>query len=102
MKIEILVVDDINEKCTGMTCFEAKEEIWKLLEDHKHVKGILMVGTEAVKFSFSPYFRDGDIFSSNTAHRLLVRYYVPIYFASLLLSGDKTYLKEYAKKKAEL
>jgi len=97
MKIEILVVDDIHEKCTGMTCFEAKEEIWKILGDHKSIKGIMIIDDVAVKFSFSAYFRDGDIFTDNYAHSLLVKYYVPVYFASLIEAGDKTYLKVYTK-----
>ena len=97
MKIEILVVDDINEKCTGMTCFEATEEIWKVLKDHQSVKGIAIIEGEAVKFSFSPYFRDGDIFSSNHAHRTIIKHFVPVYFASLLKLGNQTYLKDYAK-----
>jgi hypothetical protein len=97
MKIEILVVDDTHEKCTGMTCFEAKEEIWEILGDHKAVKGIMMIDDVAVKFSFSPYFRDGDIFSTNSAHRLLVKFYVPVYFASLVTAGVKTYIDVYEK-----
>lgn len=98
MKIEILVVDNINEKCSGMTCFEATDLIWKRLADHKHVYGVAIINGEAIKFSFSPYFRDGDIFSNNHVHRTIIKYFVPVYFASLLEMGNNTHLKDYAKK----
>lgn len=98
MKIEILVVDDINEKCTGMTCFEAEEYIWDILEHHNTVKGIAIINDEAVKFSFSPYFRDGDIFSNNQAYRNIIKYLIPVYFASLVQMGNTTHLKTYNKR----
>lgn len=97
MKIEILIVDNINETCTGMTCFEADNVIWNALKDHEAVQGIVIIDGQVVKFSFSPYFRDGDIFSNNAEHRTIVKYFVPIYLVTLLRSGVTTYLKDYAK-----
>ena len=101
MKIEILVVDNINEKCTGMTCFEATENTWDTLKEHKTVRGIVTIDDTMVKFSFSPYFRDGDIFTDNAQHKILIKYLIPIYFATLVKTGDTTYLKDYAKLKTE-
>lgn len=97
MKIEILIVDDINEKCTGMTCFEATDYTWKKLDGCNRVCGVAIINGEAIKFSFNPYFRDGDIFSDNQAYRNIVRYFVPVYLASLIEMGDTTHLKTYAK-----
>jgi hypothetical protein len=38
-----------------------------------------MIDGVAVKFSFVPYFMDGDIYSTNDDHRMIVRYLIPIY-----------------------
>jgi len=81
MKIEILTVDNINERCTGMTCFDAQEYIWKQIENRGHIYGIVIIDGETIKFSFSPYFRDGDIFSTNDNHRSIIRHLIPVWYA---------------------
>ena len=79
MKIEILLLDNINEKCTGMTCFEAEDYIKKALRDLEGFSGIMIIDNTTVKFSFSCQGMDGDIFSNNDNHRRLVKYLIPIY-----------------------
>ena len=79
MKIEVILSEDINEVTTGMTCFEASPYVIKNIQDCKAIKGIVLIDGVAVKFSFSPYFMDGDIYSKNDDHRMIVRYLIPIY-----------------------
>lgn len=79
MKIEVILCDNINEVTTGMTCFEASPYIINNIKDCKGIKGIVMIDGVAVKFSFVPYFMDGDIYSTNDDHRMIVRYLIPIY-----------------------
>ncbi len=79
MKIEVILSEDINEVTTGMTCFEASPYVIKNIQYCKSIKGIVMIDNVAVKFSFVPYFMDGDIYSTNDDHRMIVRYLIPIY-----------------------
>ena len=80
MKIEILILKDrLQEKTTGMTCFEASHHIIQAIKNCQHICGIVLIDDTVVKFSFSPYFMDGDIFTDNTEHKLLIRYLIPLY-----------------------
>lgn len=79
MKIEIILCEDINETTTGSTAFEASPYVIKNIQDCKGIKGIVMIDDVAVKFSFVPYFMDGDIYSKNDNHRMIIRYLIPIY-----------------------
>lgn len=79
MKIEVILCENINEKCTGMTCFEASPYIGKMIMREKSIQGIMVIDNAVVKFSFSPMGMDGDIFTDVTEHRLLVKYLIPIY-----------------------
>lgn len=86
MKIEVFLCEDIHEKCTGSTCFEASEHIRKTISTEKSFKGIILIDNTSVKFSFSPLGMDGDIFTDKTEHRLLVKYLLPIYVYNKLNS----------------
>lgn len=90
MNIEIILAD-ITEKCTGMTCFEAPEYVSKKINDCRAIKGIVVIDKENVKFSFNPYFMDGDIFTTNDAHRLIVKHLIPIYVYNNLKTFQKVY-----------
>lgn len=79
MKIEILLTDNINEKCTGMSCFEANDYIKKAIVGERPIQGIVIIDGLPIKFSFSAMGMDGDIFTTNENHRILVKYLVPIY-----------------------
>lgn len=79
MKIEIYLTDTINEKCTGMTCFEAANYITDAIKSLGGIYGIVIIDGVAVKFYFSCLGTDGDIFTNNDNHRRIVKYIVPIY-----------------------
>jgi hypothetical protein len=79
MKIEVILCENINEVTTGMTCFEASLYVINNIRSCKSIKGMVLIDGVAVKFSFSPYFMDGDIYSKNDDHRMIVRYLIPIY-----------------------
>lgn len=79
MKIEVILCENINEVTTGMTCFEASPYVIKNIQYCKGIKGMVLIDGVAVKFSFVPYFMDGDIYSTNDDHRMIVRYLIPIY-----------------------
>lgn len=85
MKIEIIFCEDIQEECTGMTCYEAEGYISKVIHEYRgDIKGIFTLDKEFSKFSFSPYSMDGDIFSDNPLHRLLIKTMIPIYVYNLM------------------
>lgn len=79
MKIEILLCNDINEICTGMTCFEASDYVIKCIAGQPTIKGIVLIDNTAVKFSFSSMSMDGNIFTDKIEHRLIIKYLIPIY-----------------------
>jgi hypothetical protein len=80
MKIEILTLKDrLTEKCTGMTCFEATTHVINTITFCDHICGIVLIDDVAVKFSFSPYFMDGDIFTECMEHRMLIKHLIPLY-----------------------
>jgi hypothetical protein len=45
----------------------------------KHIYGIVIIDGVSVKFSFSPTFMDGNVFTDNPAHRLIVKTLIPVY-----------------------
>jgi hypothetical protein len=65
MKIELILSDDINEKCSGSSCFDAvhKHQV-KAINDCKRIQGVCIINNETYKFSFNPYFMDGDVFTT--------------------------------------
>ena len=68
MKIELILTDSINEKCNGMSCFDSMfEHQRKAISDCKRVQGICIINEETYKFSFSPYFMDGDVFTTESS-----------------------------------
>lgn len=79
MKIEILICENINETCTGMTCFEASDYICKSIAGQPTIKGVVLIDNNAVKFSFSSMSMDGNIFTDKIEHRMIVKYLIPIY-----------------------
>jgi hypothetical protein len=79
MKIEILICEDINETCTGMTCFEASDYVIKAIAGQPTIKGIVIINNNAVKFSFSSMSMDGNIFTDKVEYRMIVKYIIPIY-----------------------
>ena len=79
MKIEIILSNNINEHCTGMTCFESPDYISKAIQAERLIQGIVIIDNEPVKFNFSPMSMDGDIFTDRSDHRTLVKYLVPLY-----------------------
>jgi hypothetical protein len=94
MKIEILILADrLTEKCTGMTCFETSNHVAKTINDCNHIYGIVIIDDTPVKFSFSPYFMDGDIFTSCAEHRTLIKHLIPLYVYNNLDKHKKVYTK---------
>ena len=79
MKIEVIIVDSINERTTGATCFNVDPIISQVIRNQKPFQGIVIIDGVAVKFSFSCAGMDGDIFSTNTKHRTIVKHIVPLY-----------------------
>lgn len=79
MKTEILIVENINEKTTGMTCFYAEPFVANAIHDAQPFQGVVIIDGTVVKFSFWPTGMDGDIFTTNAVHRLIVKTLVPLY-----------------------
>ena len=80
MKIEILLTSTINEKCTGGTCFVASSEyISKEIATEKRICGVVIIDGTTVKFSFSPMGMDGDIFTDDANHRMIIIHVIPLY-----------------------
>jgi hypothetical protein len=94
MKIEILTLTErLTEKCTGMTCFEASKHVANAINDCNHIYGIVLIDDVAVKFSFSPYFMDGDIFTECLEHRVLIKHLIPLYVYNNIDKYKKVYTK---------
>ena len=83
MKIEIILSKDINERCTGMTCFDADNLICKKIAGKRSIQGIVLIDNEPIKFYFSPMGMDGNIFTDNPNHRRLIKYLIPVYVANM-------------------
>lgn len=79
MKIEIILSDDINEIGTGMTCFEAPKYIADYISACRLIQGIVTIDGKAIKFSYSPYFHDGDVFTDDHELKALIIHLVPMY-----------------------
>lgn len=80
MKIEIIIAKDINEECANdPTCFYAESFVAKALANTSRVNGICIIDGTVVKFTFYPPGMDGNIFSIDRHHRLLVKTLIPIY-----------------------
>lgn len=79
MKIEILLVDNLHERETGMDCFYIPDYMMKKISECNHVRGIVIIDGTTVKFSFSPYFMDGDIYTDHPEHKSLIKTLVPTY-----------------------
>lgn len=90
MNIEIIIAE-IAEKSTGMTCFEASKYIIDKINDCQTIRGVMIIDNIPVKFIFSPYFMDGDIFTTNQEHRLIVKYLIPIYVYNNIDKFKKVY-----------
>lgn len=76
MKIDLVFTDTIDEKCIGATCFDARHEFQvKAINNCRRVMGFCTIANETYKFSFSPYFMDGDIFkvSGDRVYESMVR-----------------------------
>lgn len=68
MKIELILSDDINEKCNGSSCFDAVTfNQTEAIRDCKRVQGLCIINEETYKFSFNPYFMDGDVFTTSSS-----------------------------------
>jgi hypothetical protein len=85
MKIEIIITESINEEYSDFTCFNAEPYIAKALTNTSRVNGICIINDVAVKFTFYPPGMDGEIFSSNSEHRLLVKTLIPVYVYNKVL-----------------
>jgi hypothetical protein len=80
MKIEIFQVDNLTEEITGLVCFEAPRSIAEKLERHTHsVFGICIIDNIPVKFYFSPIGLDGDIFTDDHHHRIIIKHLIPVW-----------------------
>ena len=79
MKIEIIITESINEEYSDTTCFNAEPYIAKALTNTSRVNGICIINDIAVKFTFYPPGMNGEIFSSNSQHRLIVKTLIPVY-----------------------
>ena len=93
MKIEILITDNINEECNGMTAFQCQDWLLKQIHHCKPIQGIATIDGVVCKFSYSPYFNDGDIFCDDTKVRGMIKHIIPYY----LYMHKEEYLKEYAQ-----
>ena len=80
MKIEVIISSNgINEVCTGMTCFNTPSYVRENINPGNGIQGVVIINGTAVKFSYSILGDDGDIFTSNDSHRLIVKAVVPLY-----------------------
>lgn len=79
MKIEIFILEDIQEKCTGMTCFEASKTVSEAIQKHSAIQGIIIIDCIACKFKFYPFSMDGDIFTDHDEHRHIIKHLIPLY-----------------------
>jgi len=79
MKIEIILTDSINEQFSDMTCYNAEPYVAKALANTSRIQGICIIDGVAVKFTFYPMGMDGDIFTTNSEHRLIVKTLIPVY-----------------------
>ena len=84
MRIEVIICESINESCSGMTCFNASDYVSKKIVNQDGLCGIVIIDDVATKFSFSPTFNDGDIFTENEVHRMMIKNIIPIYVYSKL------------------
>lgn len=79
MKIEVILCSDIDEKCTGMTAFNTSSYVHNKIMHLNGFQGIVLIDNVPVKFSYSTLGDDGDIFTSNLVHRLIVKSIVPLH-----------------------
>jgi hypothetical protein len=87
MKIEILLCDNINEECSGMTAFNTSSFIHKKIRHLNQFQGIVLIDNVPVKFSYSSLGDDGDIFSENQSYRSIVKAVVPLFIFSNVNNG---------------
>ena len=90
MKIEVLLCDNINEKLSNATCFDASPSIKKVISDYKPIQGIVIIDNVPVKFHFSSRGMDGEIFTQNHTHRTIIKTIVPMYVFNLIENGALT------------
>jgi hypothetical protein len=91
MKIEIMIAE-LTEKGSGMSCFEASKHIRDQINDCKTIQGIIIINDKPIKFSFSSYFMDGDIFTTCTHEELvIVKYMIPLYVYNNIDKFKKVY-----------
>lgn len=70
MKIELIFTDrdSLEEKFTGSTCFEATFDYQRdAINNCQQVYGLCIINHETYKFSFSPYFMDGDVITTSSS-----------------------------------
>ena len=70
MKIELILTDSdsLNEKLTGMSCFDAMFSHQRdAIAICKQVFGVCIINDETYKFSFNPYSMDGDVFLTSSS-----------------------------------
>lgn len=79
MKVEILLCQDINEKCSGSTCFDATPEVAREIKNEKEIKGVIIIDDVPTKFYFSSMGMDGNIFTNDNNLRLLIKKLIPLY-----------------------
>ena len=87
MKIELLLCDNINEKLSNATCFDASPTIQKVIANYKPIQGIVIIDNVPVKFHFSSHGMDGDIFTQDHKHRTIIKTIVPMYVFNLIENG---------------
>ena len=79
MKIEIILSDNINERCPQMTSFNTPTHILVQLENVKAFGGVVIINGIAIKFFYSPMGDDGDIFCEEPYLRSLVKSLIPLH-----------------------
>lgn len=56
----------------------------------KAFSGVVTINSVEVKFSYSPFFNDGDIMSNNSLHRYLVKQLCSFHTYNLVLLKEDT------------
>ena len=94
MKIEFFLVNSIGERCTQMTAFNVPAHISKELHTFNLIQGICIIDNVPVKWAFSGYSSDGDIYTTNEAHRSIMHAMIPLFVYNLSYTDRLPYDKK--------
>lgn len=82
MNIQIieLSIDQLKDhRLTGGTSFTSSNYLHNCIANDQAIHGIVLIGDNHVKFSYSCLGNDGDIFTLNEEMRTLIKVLIPVY-----------------------